>query len=90
MAGQGQEDPALSADERSVVRHIPVDEATEGRAICKWTKLLPSGTGLVLLIHLAQVIHRQGLEQRNQDPEILEGAGARQKLRPQPGDGAWR
>lgn len=75
---------------RSTLSHVQADEATQGRAIklvCKWVSSHSEQEELVLLVHQAQVICRQTLEQRNHDPGLLEGAGVRQESRPQQGDG---
>lgn len=50
--------------------------------IHKWISLHPKQWKLVLLVHLAQVICRQGLEQRNQYPVLLDPAEVKQEARP--------
>ena len=48
-----------------------------------WSTYESGGSG-VPVYYLARVICRQGLEQRIQDPALLEGAEVRQESRPQP------
>lgn len=89
---EARETRALGPDGRGTFRHIQADEATQGKAI-RWTpkgiSLRPKQRKPVLLVHLAQVICRQGLQQRSQYPVLLEAAEVRQEARPQPGDWAW-
>lgn len=80
---------ALCPNGRGTFRHIQADEATQGKTIRwihKWISLHPKQRKLVLLVHLAQVICRQGQEQRNQYPVLLEAAEVKQEARPEPED----